>query len=585
MKYLTLLFPLALFAFVALVFCRYAQQAQPLDENEKTKYTRFDCRLSWALAGLYAVVAFWGLGDTVAPQSYATLSPEAQLVFTLPEGTTIHSLRYFAGIDPGYWTLEASDDGESWMQLATADMNYVAVLKWNDLAVENPDSRSYAQYRLTTADTLQIAELGVIDAFGEVVTPATVTYEANALFNEQSLVPAEQTYLNSSYFDEIYHPRTAWESLRHDGMYEITHPPLGKLIIAMGLKLFGVTPFGWRFAGTLCGVLMLPLLYAFVQRLFGKRSVSICCTLVFAFDFMHFTQTRLATIDTYSVLFILGMYYYMYRFISEEQHSLLHLGLSGLFFGLGAASKWTCFYAGAGLALIWLLYWIRSGEMWIKAFWMNVLFCLGAFVALPALIYYLSYWPYGRTAGLGGLKMYFSRDYLRLVLDNQRYMYSYHSRLISEHPYSSKWYQWVLDIRPILYYVKYTGDKRSVIMAFTSPLICWGGILAMLCAAYGADDNRQARFIVIGYLAQLLPWVLVSRLTFAYHYFPSEVFLVLAMGYVLAGLENAGKTRYTVATAAVALGLFVMFYPCLSGVEASSWYCEHILQWFPTWPV
>ena len=32
-----------------------------------------------------------------------------------------------------------------------------------------------------------------------------------------------------------------------------------------------------------------------------------------------------------------------------------HLALSGLFFGLGAASKWTCLYAGAGLGVLWVL--------------------------------------------------------------------------------------------------------------------------------------------------------------------------------------------------------------------------------------
>ena len=582
MKILSVILPAGLIVFLLSLFFglfRDGKEAEP----SAPRYTRKDRRVSWILTGLYAVAAFWGLGDTVEPRSYGRLSPDAEVRFSLPEGTTLASLRYFAGIDPGYWALEGSDDGESWTPLATADMNYVAVLKWNELKPEEP--ASYGIYRITTAYTLEIAEIGVLDAFGELVTPSSVTPAANALFNEQDLVPAKQTYLNSSYFDEIYHARTAWESLRHDGMYEITHPPLGKLILALGLKLFGVTPFGWRFSGTLCGVLMLPLLYAFVQRLFGRRSVSISCTLVFAFDFMHFTQSRIATIDTYSVLFILGMYYYMYRFVSEEERRPLHLFLSGVFFGLGAASKWTCLYAGAGLALIWLLYWLRSGEILKRAFWKNVGFCLLCFVLVPGLIYYLSYWPYGRTAGLSGVKMFFDSEYMGLVLDNQRYMFSYHSGLVATHPYSSRWYEWLLDIRPILYYADYTGGRRSIIMAFTSPLLCWGGLLSMIAVAAYSRRDRKAGFILLGYLSQLLPWVPVSRLTFAYHYFPSEIFLVLALGYLLAGLEDRGKKYAGVAVAAIAVGLFVLFYPCLSGLSASAAYCENVLRWFPTWPV
>ena len=42
-------------------------------------------------------------------------------------------------------------------------------------------------------------------------------------------------------------------------VYETTHPPLGKDLIMVGIALFGMTAFGWRFAGTLFGVLLVPL--------------------------------------------------------------------------------------------------------------------------------------------------------------------------------------------------------------------------------------------------------------------------------------------------------------------------------------
>ena len=548
------------------------------------RYTRRDCLCSWILAAIYAVFAFLGLGDRTAPESYARGGQDVFLSFSLREGDALGSLRYFAGIDTGEWLLEGSADGENWSPLGSIDMNYVAVLKWDELTVESRDCRFF---RLSAAEPLEIGELALFAPEGRALLPAERNAAAAALFDEPERVPARQSYLNSTYFDEIYHVRTAWESLRCDGMYEITHPPLGKLILSLGLLLFGVTPFGWRFSGTMAGVLMLPLIYAFVQRLFGRRRVSIACTLVFAFDFMHFTQTRLATIDSYSVLFILGMYYYMYRFLSEEEHSLGALGLSGLFFGLGAASKWTCLYAGAGLGLLWLLYWCRSGELGKKRFWINVCFCMAAFVALPLLIYYVSYWPYGVTRGLHGVRMLCSREYLHIVLDNQRYMFRYHSGLVATHPYASRWYQWVLDLRPILYYLRYNGERRSVIMAFTSPLLCWGGALSLLGCAIRGVRRRDSRagFILLGYFSQLLPWMGVSRLTFAYHYFPSEIFLVLAMGYVLSGLEEKGRRHYTLASAVAALLLFGLFYPCLSGAEVSARYCDWVLKWLPGWPV
>lgn len=585
MKYFSVFLPAALLSFLTamlLVFFRSGSEKVSLPSGS---YTSRDAIISAVIASVYAISAFWGLGDFSAPESYASLGYGSSLSFSLPDDTLPVQIRYFAGIDPGKWTLEGSTDGFSWYPLLSIDTNYVSVLKWNESSLEDYSSYHFTSYRLSSSSRIEIGELALLDVNGRLITPTAISPGADALFDEQNLVPEKETYLNSSYFDEIYHARTAWESLRCDGMYEITHPPLGKLIIAIGLKLFGVTPFGWRFSGTLCGVLMLPLIYAFLQRMFGMRRVSVCCTLIFAYDFMHFTQTRIATIDSYSVLFILGMYYFMYRFISEDEKKERHLLLSGLFFGFGAASKWTCLYAGAGLAVIWLLYWCLSGSMWKKPFWKNVLLCLCCFVALPLSIYYLSYWPYGITAGLKGWKMPFTQEYLRVVLDNQRYMFSYHSSLVATHPYSSKWYQWILDIRPILYYLKYNGDKRSIIAAFTSPLLCWGGLLAMICAGLRSLRDRRAGFILLGYLAQLLPWVLVSRLTFAYHYFPSELFLVLALGYVLSELENRGRKGFTIAAAVIAVVLFALFYPCLSGVEVSADYCKNVLQWFPSWPI
>ena len=76
----------------------------------------------------------------------------------------------------------------------------------------------------------------------------------DALFDEQSEVPDTISQLNSMYFDEIYHARTAYEFLHGLPTYENTHPPLGKIFIALGVAIFGMNPFGWRIMGTLFGI-------------------------------------------------------------------------------------------------------------------------------------------------------------------------------------------------------------------------------------------------------------------------------------------------------------------------------------------
>lgn len=39
---------------------------------------------------------------------------------------------------------------------------------------------------------------------------------------------------------------------------------------------------------------------------------------LFAADFMHFAQTRIATIDVYITFFIILMYYFMYDYTQKE---------------------------------------------------------------------------------------------------------------------------------------------------------------------------------------------------------------------------------------------------------------------------
>ena len=99
---------------------------------------------------------------------------------------------------------------------------------------------------------LDMLEMAFKDKDGNLVTPQSVTPpEAAPLFDEQELVPDEPTYMTDFYFDEIYHVRTAYENIHQIEPYEITHPPLGKIILACGIEMFGMNPFGWRFMGTL----------------------------------------------------------------------------------------------------------------------------------------------------------------------------------------------------------------------------------------------------------------------------------------------------------------------------------------------
>ena len=562
--------------FLSLPELRYCGLTEP--DREKYRLGRTDALIMAVITLLYSAVAFCKLGNTASPETFTELGAHSAEIDLDADGGAVTHLMLFTGVGIGDYRVEYSTDGQDSYVLGEFEQSHAEVLKWINLPLDYQVTGGTVT--ITATGNVWLGEVVPLTADDQIVSASASRPE---LCDEQELCPEKQTYMNSAYFDEIYHARTAWEHLNGVSPYEITHPPLGKIIIGLGIALFGMTPFGWRFSGTFFGVLMLPIVYVFAKKMFGGKSVPAACMLLMATDFMHFTQTRIATIDTYSVFFILLMYLFMYLFVSGGKKR--DLALSGVFFGLGAASKWTCLYAGAGLAVIWAVWVIREadqGRLDLRGFFRNCGFCLIFFVIVPCLIYYFAYIPYGIAGG----KQIFSREYLRMALNNQAYMFNYHSGVNATHPYSSRWYQWMLDIRPILYYLEYLPDgTRSSFGAFVNPLLCWGGLLGLFALVYLAAVRRDrcSLFILIGYLAQLVPWMFVTRITFEYHYFPCTVFLILTLGRIFS-LFRLNEKRWKLCVGGfvlASLAVFIMFYPALSGKPFTG---GDQLMWLPTWP-
>lgn len=557
---------------------------------------------------IYSIAAYWGLGDKTAPESFCSFEEKGQYaLIELPQDTIITRVSYYSGLHTGNYYLQYSDDGENFTDEATMEQKYSDIFKWHDAELSE-QGKTAAYVRIIADSKLDMGELCFYDWAGDPIPVQLMKFDAGAatLFDERDTVPEAYSYMNSTYFDEIYHARTAYENIEGVYPYEVSHPPLGKLIISAGIRAFGLNPFGWRFMGVLFGILMLPFLYIFIKNLFGSTAIAFCGTAIFAFDFMHFVQTRIATIDTYGVFFILLMFFFMYRYITAPRDDpfqpkwkeTLPLFLSGLCFGLGAASKWTVIYGGGGLAVVWLLFRIVRGRELVKTgrgrehgreLTINILQCLLFFVVIPCIIYYVSYYPYGQAKGMSGISMFFDKDYMKIVLDNQKFMLTYHVGVTAEHPYSSRWYQWIVDGRPILYYLQSLPENmKSAFGCFMNPLVCWGGLIAVGGMGWRTIRYKdgKALFILIGYLSSLIPWMFITRITFEYHYFPCLIFIVLALCHIFNSFrlrDRKWKWKVYGATA-LCLLLFIAFYPVLTGVAAPRWYTD-LLAWIPSaWP-
>ena len=86
-----------------------------------------------------------------------------------------------------------------------------------------------------------------------------------------------------------------------------------------------------------------------------------------AFDNFHFTHTRMATVDSFLVLFILLAALFMKQFIDLDKDASFkaksrNLLLSGLFMGCAITTKWTGLYAALALAIIFFTHLFKQNE-------------------------------------------------------------------------------------------------------------------------------------------------------------------------------------------------------------------------------
>ncbi|MNI61939.1 hypothetical protein D3C73_1172310 [compost metagenome] len=120
-----------------------------------------------------------------------------------------------------------------------------------------------------------------------------------------------------------------------------------------------------------------------------------------------------------------------------------------------------------------------------------------------------------------------------------------------------------------------------------NPAVWWVGTLAVVAVIIITWKRRDKGMTVVltAFFSQYVPWMLVTRLTFIYHFFAMVPFIVLSLVYVFKVLnEERGMPRWVNKLyLGVALGLFILFYPVLSGMVVDKWFVRDMLRWFGTW--
>lgn len=577
------------------------RQASPwtgLCEPKLPHWSRFD---TIAIALLTAAATLLGvcyLGNTRAPQSGVQTVEETRFTLRFDAPANVERALLFPGIGSGSCTITTAEG----LPLYAFTLAPGSCFAWQIAEESSLSAGAGQQLTVTLSGGLTLNELAFQDANGNPV-PVMLADGATdfaPLFDEQSAVPARPSQLDNMYFDEIYHGRTAYEMLHGLTVYETTHPPLGKDLILLGIAMFGMNTLGWRIMGALFGAAMVPVFYLLTRRLLRRRGWAAFAASLFLLDFMRFTQSRIATIDVFVVFFILLATYFMVAAMQTilaqgTRAALKYIAGSGIAFGFACGAKWTGIYAGAGLCVLYFGTLAaryrqlcqtaekaetrkRFGQDFATAIWAGFLF----FVAVPLLIYLASYLPYFlRPDTAFGL-----RDFW----DCQLAMFRYHSELTASHPFQSSWYSWPFIWRPVWYYMG-TGlpqGSYASIAVLGNPLVWWGGLIGivwLMVRTVRGGQGAQGTVVLISFAAQLLPWVLVSRAVFLYHYFACVPFIILVFTMLLMRCEAhypRAVHRLRFLLPAAALLLFCFFYPVLAGVPIPYAWAD-ALKWMPSW--
>jgi 4-amino-4-deoxy-L-arabinose transferase-like glycosyltransferase len=579
---------------------------------------RFDALALSLMCLACLLLALAGLGDFKVPErGWKATSASESAILDLGQEEYVDSISWYSGIGDGEFSIRFSSDGKEWSAESPVAPS---LYSWKNQACGLKARYAQLKPKAAGANILELAFWGK-EGKAPLQAGPSGPGPGSSLVDEQALAKAHAGYMDSMYFDEIYFGRTAYEHIHSLEPYEWTHPPLGKLIISLGIRLFGMSPFGWRVMGALFGVLLVPAFYALARLAFPTGRLALGAAALYALDFMRYTQTRMGTVDGYVVFFVIASYLFMYRYYLSAlakdgtRPDYVSLGLCGLAFGLGAATKWNAIYSGAGLAIVFFIAFIRRlradlgdpgrkpPRTWLRASGV-VLFCLLCFILVPIGIYVAAYVPTLSVPGhdWGSIWRY------------QGQMYNYHSKLVAEHAFSSPWWQWWMLVRPVWYFKAegLAAGWTSTIVAHGNPLIWWPSLACAVAAIFIALKRRDDRFlpIILGFFAQYLPWVLVPRLTFLYHYFPAIPFALLCILYCLRAvipqslptLARGGKKAARALKASgdganlwafladnwlwvyvgSSLILFLWFFPALGGTRVPlAWISS--LKWLPSW--
>ncbi len=404
--------------------------------------------------------------------------------------------------------------------------------------------------------------------------------------------------IKSLIFDEVYYVDGARDFLKYG--VEVTgskpefvvHPPVGKWMISIGIKIFGDNPLGWRFLTALVGSLMILIVALIAHRLFYSPLLTALASGLMAVDGLALVHSRTALLDNFLAFFILVATYF---FIAKKYW------WSGLFLGLALGTKWSALYFILVFALIALYraFTHHTG----RDLWRPTLSRIGAFGFLPIAVYLTSWcgWFFSDR----GWDRNYSSNVVKSFIHYHQEMLRFHTTLTEKHSYQANPWSWMILGRPTSFY--YESPKNcgatscsQEVLALGTPFLWWLGTIAIavvfgfwLRSLLHRNFDPALTIIISGMAAGYLPWFFFQQRTvFSFYAIIFEPFVILALVYCarifLTSQRRKGNRSYLLGEIGILVVFlmialnFIYFLPLYLG-EVTTYASWHAHMWFESW--
>jgi dolichyl-phosphate-mannose--protein O-mannosyl transferase len=380
-------------------------------------------------------------------------------------------------------------------------------------------------------------------------------------------------------FDESHYVPAARTLMDFAALPNAEHPPLGKLMIALGIALMGDNPLGWRIMSALAGALVMLGGVMAARWLFLRRAAAVMTGLLMLLSQTLYIQARIAMLDIFMAAFLALALWMLMASARTGFADRWRLIVAGLAIGLAIGAKWTAVpLAGTAVALVLILRWreMRSGKAVQAVPPGEVAGWLGPFALL---VYFATFLPY-LFLREGALSLF-------AIPGQQIEMLRLQSQILAPHPYSSHWWQWVIDQRPIWYFYEPVDDVQRGVLMLGNPAIMWGGLAALPACLWAGWRERAHPLLVpvLLWAAALLFFILIPKgLQFYYHYFVPSLLLCAACA---GALDHYFWRRGAKVVPWLAIGfaalVFLEFLPIISAAPLGDPQDFNRWMWLDSW--